>query len=100
MINVYNYNKYYFSSNLVYCLYPSGLWSTPSTTGKAPPPCSDFSFVKVSDSTVVLYEGSTDDGYTNDLYKLDINIMVSACELCKYKTYYLADVFFISDVIE
>ena len=68
------------------------MWSTPSTTGEAPRPCLSFSFVKMSDSTVVLFGGETDYGHSDDLYTLDMNNMVSTCELCTDNTYYLADV--------
>ena len=83
------YNKYYFSSKLVYCLYSSGLWSTPSTTGEEPPPISGFSLVKVSESTLVLFGGYNGDDCTDDLYTLDINDMVSTYELpvCTDNTY-------------
>ena len=41
----------------------------------------------MSDSTVVLFGGATDDDYLDDLYTLDINNMVSTCELCTDNTY-------------
>ena len=71
----------------MFIVYTSGLWSNPSITGEAPPHCNGFSFVKVSDSTVVLFGGQTDDGTTDDLYTLDLNDMVSTCELCTDNTY-------------
>ena len=41
-----------------------------------PPPCQDCSFLKVSNSTVVLFGGSNERYYSDELYTLDLNNMV------------------------
>ena len=65
---------------MLFCLYcicfTSGLWSSPVVTGTTPPPCKDFSFLKVRNSTVVLFGGFNMKRYSDQLYTLDLNNMV------------------------
>ena len=55
-----------------------GKWSSPQTTGKRPPPCSNFSFTIVDDHRAVLFGGfQGGKGTTKDVYILDLRSMVS-----------------------
>ena len=60
----------------LYMFYTSGLWSSTVTTGTTPPPCCYFSFLKVSNSTVVLFGGVKVGGSLDQLYTLDLKNMV------------------------
>ena len=53
------------------------MWSPVATTGK-PPPTGEFSFLKVNDSTDIMFGGTTAEeeleqtaAYSNELYTLD-----------------------------
>ena len=59
------------------CVFTSGLWSSPVTTGSTPPPCLSFSFFKGNNNTAVLFGGVSEwRGASNQLYTLDLNDMV------------------------
>ena len=58
-------------------MFTSGLWSSPVITGTKPHPCDEFSFLKVSNSIVVLFGGyNMVEGSSDQLYTLDLNNMV------------------------
>ena len=55
-----------------------GKWSSPQTTGKRPPPCSNCSFTMVDDHRAVLFGGvQCGRSRTNDVYILHLRNMVS-----------------------
>ena len=59
---------------------PTGLWSSPPTTGYAPPPCQGMSFVRVDENRVVLSGGYDPETRRRlkDVYVLDTESWVSA----------------------
>ena len=58
----------------------SEMWSPVATTGSKPPPSGEFSFLKVNDSTDIMFGGSTTNhaflGDSDELYTLDHKRMV------------------------
>ena len=57
------------------------MWSPVATTGSKPPPIAEFSFLKVNDSTDIMFGGSTKDeffshGDSDELYTLNHKRMV------------------------
>ena len=55
------------------------MWSPVATTGSKPPPIAEFSFLKVNDSTDIMFGGSTNSDFVGDideLYTLDHKKMV------------------------
>ena len=67
--------------SLIFMCFLSGTWSSPTITGTRPPPCQNFSFTMVDESHAVLFGGSSDSRWTNDVYMLDLSRMVSCVEL-------------------
>ena len=59
---------------------PTGLWSSPPTTGHAPPPCQGMSFVRVDENRVVMSGGWDAEAgrRLKDVYVLDTESWVSA----------------------
>ena len=63
------------------------MWSPVTTTGSKPPPISEFSFLKVNDSTDIIFGGTTKYDFLGDsdeLYTLDHKRMV-----CLYSTLFI-----------
>ena len=53
------------------------MWSPVATTGSKPPPIAEFSFLKVNDSTDIMFGGSTrHKSESDELYTLDFKKMV------------------------
>ena len=58
------------------------MWSPVATTGSKPPPIGEFSFLKVNDSTDIMFGGTTSKedysclGDSDELYTLDHKKMV------------------------
>ena len=64
----------------------SGSWSRLVTIGSTPPPCWKLSFVKVGNSTAIMFGGHFRGYYSDRLYKLDLNTRV-----CIHYIYNLTD---------
>ena len=54
----------------------TGKWSSPSTAGPRPPPCSHFSFTAINNRQAVLFGGRQQHGRVSDCYLMDFETMV------------------------
>ena len=56
---------------------PAGKWSSPSTAGPRPPPCSHFTFTALSQHLAVMFGGAQPErGVVSDVYIIDFNTTV------------------------
>ena len=57
---------------------PTGVWTSPTTTGDKPPPCYNFSFTSIDNRRAILFGGwNTEQGRMNDIYIIDLQERVS-----------------------
>lgn len=55
----------------------AGRWRVVGTTGLKPPPCAAFSFTRIDSQRVLLFGGRQQQQRVNDVYILDLEMLVS-----------------------